>query len=48
MIGDTFWHEGNSLRFVDCYETPPDPEGNEQNLRLTYAVRDGIVCHCGE
>lgn len=45
---DTFWHEGNSLRFVDRYETLPDPNGFEQNLNLTYAVRDGIVCHCGE
>jgi dGTPase len=26
----------------------PDPEGFEQNLDLTYAVRDGIICHCGE
>ena len=47
-INITFWHEGNSLRFVDRYETLPDPEGNERNLNLTYAVRDGIVCHCGE
>ena len=43
-----FWHEGNSLRFVDKIETLPDFSGNEQNLNLTYAVRDGIVCHCGE
>jgi len=43
-----FWHEGNSLRFVDKVETLPDSSGNEQNLNLTYAVRDGIVCHCGE
>ncbi|MGI6562304.1 MAG: deoxyguanosinetriphosphate triphosphohydrolase family protein [Clostridia bacterium] len=48
VIGDTFWHEGNSLRFADYYETLSDPEGYEQNLCLTYAVRDGIVCHCGE
>lgn len=43
-----FWHEGNSLRFVDKIETLPDSAGVERNLNLTYAVRDGIVCHCGE
>ena len=47
-IGDTFWHERNSLRFVDKCETLPDRDGVERNLNLTYAVRDGIVCHCGE
>jgi len=43
-----FWHEKNSLRFVDSIETLTDPDGREQNLNLTYAVRDGIICHCGE
>ena len=43
-----FWHEGNSLNFVDNLELLPDYNGNMQNLNLTYAVRDGIVCHCGE
>jgi len=47
-IGETFWHERNSLRFVDKCETLPDSDGLEHNLDLTYAVRDGIVCHCGE
>lgn len=47
-LGKTFWHERNSLRFVDYCETLPDNEGIERNLNLTYAVRDGIVCHCGE
>lgn len=47
-IGETFWHERNSLRFVDKCETLPDHNGIEHNLNLTYAVRDGIVCHCGE
>ncbi|BBB91172.1 MAG TPA: HD domain-containing protein [Methylomusa anaerophila] len=47
-LGETFWHERNSLRFVDKCETLPDNEGMERNLNLTYAVRDGIVCHCGE
>ncbi len=43
-----FWHEGNSLHFVDNLETLEDPNGIQRNLLLTYAVRDGIVCHCGE
>lgn len=43
-----FWHERNSLFFVDYIETLQDPEGCEQNLDLTFAVRDGIICHCGE
>jgi dGTPase len=47
-VNDSFWHERNSLRFVDNIETLPDPNGYEKNLDLTYAVRDGIVCHCGE
>lgn len=44
----TFWHEKNSLRFVDLIETLPSYTGFKENLNLTYAVRDGIVCHCGE
>jgi len=47
-IIDVFWHERNSLWFVDNIETLPDPHGADKNLDLTYAVRDGIVCHCGE
>jgi len=43
-----FWHEKNSLRFVDFIETLPNYSGYKDNLNLTYAVRDGIVCHCGE
>lgn len=43
-----FWHEKNSLRFVDVIETLPNYTGYKENLNLTYAVRDGIVCHCGE
>jgi dGTPase len=43
-----FFHERNSLRFVDYYETLQDSDGHEQNLNLTYAVRDGILFHCGE
>ena len=47
-LGTKFWHENNSLRFIDKIETLPDYEGFERNLDLTYAVRDGIICHCGE
>jgi len=43
-----FWHEFNSLRFIDKIETLPNYFGHNENLNLTYAVRDGIVCHCGE
>ncbi len=43
-----FWHEKNSLRFVDYIETLPNYSGFKENMNLTYAVRDGIVCHCGE
>ena len=45
---DPFWHEKNSLRMVDFIETLPNYYGEHHNLNLTYAVRDGIVCHCGE
>lgn len=47
-VGSNFWHEKNSLRFIDYIETLPDYEGYERNLDLSYAVRDGIICHCGE
>ena len=47
-LGSTFWHEQNSLRMVDDIETLPDLEGNQHLLNLTYAVRDGIISHCGE
>jgi len=47
-LGDTFWHEKNSLWYSDSIETLPDDKGNERNLNLTYAVRDGIISHCGE
>lgn len=45
---NAFWHERNSLRFIDKIETLPNYQGQHENLNLTYAVRDGIVCHCGE
>ena len=43
-----FWHERNSLFFADYIETLPDPNGAQKSLDLTYAVRDGLICHCGE
>ena len=43
-----FWHEKNSLRFIDYIDTLPNYCGFKENLNLTYATRDGIVCHCGE
>ena len=45
---DKFWHERNSLRIIDDIELLSDDKGNNRNLNLTYAVRDGIICHCGE
>lgn len=47
-LHETFWHEKQGLRVVDDIETLLDPEGKTSNLLLTYAVRDGIICHCGE
>src|SRR5699024_9836412 len=47
-IGTSFWHEKNGLYFVDNVELLEDNEGYKQNLNLTYAVRDGIISHCGE
>jgi len=47
-IGDTFWHEKNGLNFVDNIEVLEDNNKFKQNLNLTYAVRDGIISHCGE
>lgn len=43
-----FWHEQNGLRFVDHLELLKDPYNKSRNLDLTYAVRDGIISHCGE
>ena len=47
-IQKKFWHERNSLFFADFIETVQDPTGIERSLNLTYAVRDGLICHCGE
>ena len=47
-LNSSFWHEKNGLYFVDNIELLEDYEGLKQNLNLTYAVRDGIISHCGE
>ena len=47
-IGEKFWHERNGLEYVDKIELLEDNNQNQQNLNLTYAVRDGIISHCGE
>lgn len=47
-LGKSFWHEQNGLRFVDHIELLKDDCDVSRNLNLTYAVRDGIISHCGE
>ncbi len=47
-LGQTFWHEQNGLRFADRLELLEDNYKIFRNLDLTYAVRDGIISHCGE
>lgn len=47
-LGRNFWHEQNGLRFVDEIELLEDNYKVRKNLDLTYAVRDGIISHCGE
>lgn len=43
-----FWHEKNGLRFVDNIELLENNYKIYNNMNLTYAVRDGIISHCGE
>lgn len=47
-LNKNFWHEQNGLRFVDEIELLEDNKKTLRNLNLTYAVRDGIISHCGE
>ena len=47
-LGVDFWHEKNGVYIVDDLELLEDNECNLKNLDLTYAVRDGIISHCGE
>ncbi len=45
-----FKHEIHSLRVVDRLATrvAPSKPVKKRGLNLTFEVRDGIVCHCGE
>lgn len=45
---DRFWHERNSLRVIDKLELLENDKRQFDNMSLTYAVRDGIISHCGE
>ncbi len=47
-LDESFWHEKNGLNFIDNIELLEDRDRNKTNLNLTYAVRDGIISHCGE
>ena len=47
-LGKRFWHERNGMELVDRVELLEDEKKNMKNLNLTYAVRDGIISHCGE
>lgn len=47
-VGESFWHEKNGLNAVDNLILLENHDGNKTNLNLTYAVRDGIISHCGE
>ncbi len=47
-LGKGFFHERNGLHFVDNIELLEDDYRVNRNLNLTYAVRDGIISHCGE
>lgn len=47
-LGKDFWHEQNGLRFVDQIDLLENNYKRFNNLNLTYAVRDGIISHCGE
>jgi len=40
----SFRHEAQSLRVIDCFRD----KLHQEPLNLTYEVRDGVVCHCGE
>lgn len=47
-LGKKFWHEQNGIYVVDKLDLLDSPENTYQHLDLTYAVRDGIISHCGE
>lgn len=45
--GEKFGHGRNGVHYVDDLELLRDIAGIKRNLNLTYAVRDGIIGHCG-
>lgn len=47
-LGKKFWHEQNGIYVVDYLDLLDSPQNTYQHLDLTYAVRDGIISHCGE
>lgn len=47
-VEDGFWHEKNGLHMIDDLELLEDDKGFRRNMDLTYAVRDGVISHCGE
>lgn len=47
-IGKTFWHEQNGMEMVDKIILLENDKKEMENLNLTYAVKDGIISHCGE
>lgn len=48
FLNEKFWHEKNGFHFVEDVELLEDDYKIKRNLNLTYAVRDGIISHCGE
>lgn len=47
-LDEAFWHEKNGINMLDNIELLEDLDLNYENLNLTYAVRDGVISHCGE
>lgn len=45
---EPFWHEKNGLHMIDDLELLEDDKNQRRNMDLTYAVRDGVISHCGE
>lgn len=45
---ERFWHEKNGLHMIDDIELLEDDKNFRRNMDLTYAVRDGVISHCGE
>lgn len=47
-LNKPFWHEKNGLRVLDNLALIRNRQNEWKNLNLTYAVRDGVICHNGE